>query len=317
MASSVPLWFSAGVVGGVSANIGLMQLNNMHKGCANVCTLCQFLFGVSQTMASSSKRELHFDGSKRKIPMSYHLLFAGMFFLGPYLGNTSTAVTNADFYPVFLVVRSCGTVTSMLLGWLFAGKTYNSAQILAVAAITIGAVTTTFGCYSAGKSAAGTQADDMEVTPVPMFMFGCSLLLANLLVDSGKDVLQSHVFASIKQKQKEEEEKKEAHEQSTGPSAVDEAIVMMGFLGACMMALVAGGEVLTFLTQWITNPTLYPAPTTADQAAVSSLPLAVPVELAFLAVNFYGNWNAKKICTWLNAASSAVVSSLVPMIYRL
>jgi hypothetical protein len=84
-----------------------------------------------------------------------------------------------------------------------------------------------------------------------------------------------------------------------------------------MMALVAGGEVLTFFTQWVTNPTLYPPATDEGQATVGPLPLAIPVELAFLAINFYGNWNAKKICTWLNAASSAVVSSLVPMMYRL
>jgi hypothetical protein len=331
MAASVPFWFGAGVLGGLSANIGLMQLNTMHKGCANVCTLCQFLFGVSQTLASPAKRRLLFDGSTRRIPLTYHLLFAGMFFLGPYLGNTSTAVTNADFYPVFLVVRSCGTVSSMLLGWLFAGKTYNAMQVLAVVAITVGAVTTTFGCYTAGKEAAaqkgGDLTDDVEVTPVPMFLFGCSLLLANLLVDSGKDVLQAHVFAPFKQQDDAKlaaAAKSKKQSAPPPPSVVDEAIVMMGALGACMMALVAGSEVLTFFTEWVTNPTLYPdaaaaAPTEGPGLLLASmLPVAaIPVELSFLAINFYGNWNAKKICTWLNAASSAVVSSLVPMMYRL
>jgi hypothetical protein len=43
----------------------------------------------------------------------------------------------------------------------------------------------------------------------------------------------------------------------------------------------------------------------------------VPLELSFLAANFYGNSNAKKICIWLNAAATAIVSSLVPMMYRL
>ena len=93
---------------------------------------------------------------------------------------------------------------------------------------------------------------------------------------------------------------------------------MMGALGACMMALVAGGEVMEFFTRWVTNPTLYPATTVVGTEPVRSLlPFAIPLELSFLAINFYGNWNAKKICTWLNAASSAVVSSLVPMLYRL
>jgi hypothetical protein len=313
----------------------------MHKGCANVCTLCQFLFGVSQTLVSPAKRRLLCDGSARRIPLTYHLLFAGMFFLGPFLGNTSTAVTNADFYPVFLVVRSCGTVSSMLLGWLFAGKTYSTMQVLAVVAITVGAVTTTFGCYLAGKDAASKKtnalADDVEVTPVPMFLFGCSLLLANLIVDSGKDVLQAHVFAPFKLQDDAHAAgakfaataKGKRQSAPLSPSVVDEAIVMMGALGACMMALVAGGEVLTFFTQWVTNPTLYPdaaATRDSDETGLETvpsmllsgmLPVAIPVELSFLAINFYGNWNAKKICTWLNATSSAVVSSLVPMTYRL
>jgi hypothetical protein len=43
----------------------------------------------------------------------------------------------------------------------------------------------------------------------------------------------------------------------------------------------------------------------------------VPLKLSFLAANFYGNWNAKKICTWLNTASTAIVSSMVPMMYQL
>lgn len=196
-AASVPLWFGLAVAGGLAANVGLMQLNSMHKGCANVCTLCQFLFGLSQTLASPAKRRLLLDGSARRIPLPYHLMFAGMFFLGPYLGNTSTAITSADFYPVFLVVRSCGTVSSMLLGWLFAGRRYSPAQAAAVAAITAGAVITTFGCYSASQAAAGEAV--VEVTPVPMFMLGCGLLLANLLVDSGNGVLQAHVFAPFKQ----------------------------------------------------------------------------------------------------------------------
>ena len=148
---SVPLWFGAGVLGGLGANMGLMQLNVMHKGCANVCTLCQFLFGLSQTLVDPAKRRLLFDGSARRIPLAYHMLFSFMFFLGPYLGNMSTAITNADFYPVFLVVRSCGTVTSMILGWLFAGKSYTPLQVLAVLAITVGAVLTTFGCYTASQ----------------------------------------------------------------------------------------------------------------------------------------------------------------------
>ena len=41
--------------------------------------------------------------------------------------------------------------------------------------------------------------------------------------------------------------------------------------------------------------------------------------LKFSPVSLSGHWswNAKKICIWLNAAATAIVCSLVPMMYRL
>ena len=309
---SVPVWFALGVTGGLAANMGLMQLNNMHKGCANVCTLCQFLFGLSQTILSPAKRKLLFDRNARRIPLGYHFIFAGMFFLGPFLGNKSTAITNADFYPVFLVVRSCGAVSSMLLGWLFAGKHYNMRQVISVIAITIGAVVTTYGCYRASQqanevAAAAAVSSKMsrrrnkqpsmeevtqESTSVPMFVAGCGLLLANLFLDSGNGVLQAHVFASLKKKDDDTQIKLEADEsrkvQPTRNSITDEAVVMMSAIGTFLMAAVSGSEVLSFLAKWVAEPTLF-------TLKFSFFRTAVPLELIFLAVNFYGNWNSKKV----------------------
>jgi len=85
-----------------------------HIGCVDVCTLSQFSFGLSQTLMSSTKRKIIFSSSQRRIPLNYHILFAIMFFIGPWFGNRAVAFTEADFYPVFLVVRSCGSVTSMV-----------------------------------------------------------------------------------------------------------------------------------------------------------------------------------------------------------
>ena len=68
---------------------------------------------------------------------------------------------------------------------------------------------------------------------------------------------------------------------------------MMGAFGLCLMALVAGRDVLGFLQGWVAEPTMY------GGSPGALLPFAVPVELSFLAINFYGNWNAKKVshCT--------------------
>ena len=198
------MWFSLGILGGLSANVGLMQLNNMYKGCANVCTLCQFLFGLSQTLLSPGKRRLLFDASARRIPLGFHLIFAGMFFLGPFLGNKSTAITNADFYPSsggapVAPSRRCSwagssparsTTSSRCSAlrpspwapwrrptaatWRTAGR-HPAAELAAAAAAPKAA--------AAGASGVVESAPASEVTSVPMFIVGCGLLLANLLVD--------------------------------------------------------------------------------------------------------------------------------------
>lgn len=243
------------------------------------------MYGLAETIGSAKKRAFLFQP---KLPLIFHLIFASMFFAGPFLGNKSVAVTNSDFYPVFLVVRSCGSASGMLIGWLFANRRYTPRQVISVLILTAGAAITTYGCYEA-KSANSTSTDGS--TPTNLFFFGLMLLFLNLLNDAGLNVLQEWVF--------------DKH----GKQHVGESIVVMSAIGTLLMLLVAGPDFVKFMTAWSTNPTWTTLP---------GLPqLSLPVELLFLIVNFVGNWNAKKMSTWLTANSSAVMSSLVPMLYRI
>lgn len=279
--SVVASTFALAVGGGLAANFGLMRLNQMHKGCANVCTLCQFVYGLSTALLDPQKRSaLH----ARQLCAWHHAVFAAMFFVGPYLGNTSVAITNADFYPVFLVVRSCGSASSLLLG-LLAGRRYSARQVISVLVVTLGAGITTFGCFKAKQT--GSAASTGASTPPHLFLAGLGLLLANLLNDAGLGVFQSWVF--------------ERHGKH-----VNESVFMMSAVGTVLMAIMAGPEVLAFLRAWVAAPTW-----------ASVLGVVLPWEFVLLAINFVGNWNAKKLQTWLNANSTAVISSLVPMLYRL
>ena len=144
--ASVAMNFGLAVVGGLSANIGLMKLNQMHKGCTNVCTLFQFFFGFGDAMASPRKRkacqqqncyhdefsnnnicglsfvktlcveltltltppQVLLDPKARRLTLWQHALFSTMFFVGPYCGNMACNITQSDFYPVFLVSAAGG-----------------------------------------------------------------------------------------------------------------------------------------------------------------------------------------------------------------
>ena len=133
---SVPTVFALAVGGGLAANFGLTRLDSMHKvgrldargdtchqrrpttldtshppplaqGCADVCTVFQFAYGFTSALLSPAKRRF-LKASERKLSLKWHLLFAIMFCIGPYLGNMAKSITKEDFTPVFLVVRSCG-----------------------------------------------------------------------------------------------------------------------------------------------------------------------------------------------------------------
>ena len=107
--------------------------------------------------------------------------------------------------------------------------------------------------------------------------------------DAGSGVLQAWVF-----------ERQGKH--------VDEVVFMMSGLGTLFYVAINGYKVVQFAGQWVTSPTMQALPLVG---------FSVPWELFLLLVNFYGNWNAKKLCTWLNGNSTAVISSLVPMLYRI
>lgn len=171
-------------------------------------------------------------------------------------GVQSISVTKHDFYPVFLVIRSCGTVPAMLLGWLIAGQHYTVRQIVSVLLITTGAALTTHGCYQA------TQDTATEATSGAMFLVGFCLLLGNVMVDAGLGVTQQRVF----------------HRHGRH---VDECVAMMSALGTLFMTVMAGGQAVHYITLWVHSPTW---------AVLPLLGVAVPVELSLLTLNFFGNW---------------------------
>ena len=108
---SVPTVFALAVSGGLAANFGLTRLDSMHKGCADVCTVFQFTYGFTSALLSPTKRRF-LKASERKLELKWHVMFAVMFCIGPYLGNMAKSITEEDFTPVFLVVRSCGGCAS-------------------------------------------------------------------------------------------------------------------------------------------------------------------------------------------------------------
>ena len=177
-----------------------------------------------------------------------------------------------------------GSAAAMSLGWGLANRHYSPTQVGCVISATVGAGIATLGCYQATS----IVPEGAVTTSGAMFLVGLGLLIGNLLNDAGLAVYQAHVF--------------DQH-----GKFVDEVVMMQGLLGSLLMSLVCGREAVGFIWSWIQEPVWY---SVTDG-------ILVPAELLFLSFNFVGNWNSKKRCTWLTANATAVISSLVPMLYRL
>ncbi|KAE9402869.1 UAA transporter, partial [Gymnopus androsaceus JB14] len=71
-----------------------------------------------------------------RIPLMPYLVQVVLFYLISLLNNAAFAY----YIPmaVHIIFRSGGLVISMILGWLFAGKTYANSQVVSVLIVTLG-----------------------------------------------------------------------------------------------------------------------------------------------------------------------------------
>ncbi|KAI0662878.1 UAA transporter [Cubamyces menziesii] len=88
----------------------------------------------------------------RRTPLAPYLAQVALFYAVSLLNNA--AFGYAIPMSVHIIFRSGGLVISMLMGWLFAGKRYNLAQILSVLVVTVGVVLTTLSASTPKQSKA-------------------------------------------------------------------------------------------------------------------------------------------------------------------
>lgn len=112
------------------------------KSMGTLLTFTQFL-GVSLftihehiNFSKSSWRRLYFNNPK--IPLRYWFILVCMYFTVLVLNNCVLSFNIS--MPMFIVFRLTGTVVTMAVGYLFAGKRYNMIQIFSCFLISLGAI---------------------------------------------------------------------------------------------------------------------------------------------------------------------------------
>ncbi|KAK6205136.1 UAA transporter [Scheffersomyces amazonensis] len=132
------------VFGGCCTNVfvleNLFKNNHSEYGLGSIITFSQFLFVslisyfANTDFKSSNWRYLYLK--QTNIPVKKWGILVIMYFTVSILNN-QVARFNITI-PVHIIFRSCGTVVTMIIGYLFAGKSYNRNQIISGIIITLG-----------------------------------------------------------------------------------------------------------------------------------------------------------------------------------
>ncbi|KAL9005725.1 MAG: hypothetical protein Q9188_001482 [Gyalolechia gomerana] len=156
----------------LSKAIGVFALETIVKeqpGGGNLITFVQFLITALFALPEHfSARRPPFFLKPRAIPLARWLPNIILFFIVNLLNNYAFGFNIS--VPVHIILRSGGSVTSMLVGFIW-GKRYTTVQVLSVAMLTVGIIIAAMAdAQSKGKSTSGPAEID------PSFISGLAIL---------------------------------------------------------------------------------------------------------------------------------------------
>ncbi|KAL9588809.1 MAG: hypothetical protein Q9203_002379 [Teloschistes exilis] len=159
------------IFGGCCSNVfALETIVKEQPGAGNLITFVQFLVTALLTWPEHfSTARPPFFLKRRTIPLVRWLPNIALFFTVNILNNFAFSYNIS--VPVHIILRSGGSVTSMLVGFIW-GRRYTPVQVLSVALITVGIVIAAMAdAQSKGKSTSGPSEID------PSFITGLAILL--------------------------------------------------------------------------------------------------------------------------------------------
>lgn len=132
------------IFGGCCSNVltleGIIDQQTNHVG--SLLTFCQFAVATIEGLYSF----LEYDSliprlRSRKVPLKIYVLMVILYYTSSVTNNT--VFQYGISVPLHIVFRCSGTVITMIIGWLLAGKRYSILQVSSAFLMAIGAVITT------------------------------------------------------------------------------------------------------------------------------------------------------------------------------
>lgn len=143
------------IFGGCCSNVYTLEsILTLSSSTGTLITFLQFLFITLYTLPSQLQFWVTSDHEpcplqptqrtwlprlkRRKVPLTKWMLFAGQFAMINVLNNAAFGYKIS--LPLHIILRSAGPVASMLVGYIWAGRTYSSRKVLAVGLLFMGVV---------------------------------------------------------------------------------------------------------------------------------------------------------------------------------
>ncbi|KAF4510434.1 hypothetical protein G6O67_002322 [Ophiocordyceps sinensis] len=141
------------IFGGCCSNVyALEAIINFEPASGTLLTFVQFLFvAVTGYVAQFDKARPPFFVAPAKVPLKRWLVNIVLFFAINVLNNHAFSYNIS--VPVHIILRSGGSITTMMAGYLF-GKRYSRVQALAVVLLSFGVV---LAAWSDAKEKAGSE----------------------------------------------------------------------------------------------------------------------------------------------------------------
>jgi UDP-xylose/UDP-N-acetylglucosamine transporter B4 len=178
--------FSGVVLGGVGTYVCFEKLNQLDPGCGGVITLLQYIVAVAERSGDAAAFV-----SKPVIPYPYHFAFCFLLFAGSWLGNVCLEFDLP--FPLFLVIKNCSLVFTLIVGGIFLGKHYRLGHIVSVIVVSAGVTLAVLEQQQVSKRNPAAETSSRT-------LIGVMLCTLSTLAMAGLSCSQEYAFAKYKLK---------------------------------------------------------------------------------------------------------------------
>ncbi|KAI1387045.1 UAA-domain-containing protein [Hypoxylon trugodes] len=173
---TIPQWITVGamlglIFGGCCSNVfALEAIIKVEPASGTLLTFVQFLFvAVTGYISQFDYTRPPFFIKPNRVPIRRWLINIVLFFSINVLNNHAFSYDIS--VPVHIILRSGGSITTMIAGSLY-GKKYSRIQVIAVLLLTVGVITAAWSDSQSKEKPAGDSKDG-----VPKFSTGLAVLL--------------------------------------------------------------------------------------------------------------------------------------------